>query len=72
MMPRQVISTLADILKFGKYRGKTVAEVIDLDPSYILWMHDEGGFVINEPVYELACVADANNLPPEDFFWQPG
>ena len=70
MMTRQVISTLADILRFGKYRGKTVKEVIDLNPGYILWMHDEG-FVIDDAVYDLACVADANNSPPEDFFWQP-
>lgn len=25
------------ILKFGKYKGKTISEMIDIDPHYILW-----------------------------------
>ena len=29
-----------DVLDFGKYRGKTLTEVIKLDPDYILWLLD--------------------------------
>lgn len=67
---RQAIFTLDDVLTFGVYRGKTVKQVIDLNPGYIIWMHDEG-FVIDEGVYELACIEDANQSPPEEYYWQP-
>ena len=26
-------------INFGKYKGKTVEEVLTLDPSYLLWAH---------------------------------
>ena len=29
-----------DVLDFGKYRGKTLTEVIKLDPDYVLWLLD--------------------------------
>lgn len=28
---------LTGILNFGKYRGKTINDVIDIEPSYLLW-----------------------------------
>jgi uncharacterized protein (DUF3820 family) len=28
---------LTGIINFGKYRGKTIAEILDLDASYLLW-----------------------------------
>ncbi len=68
---RQAISTLADVLTFGKYRGKTVGEVIDLNPGYILWLVDENVIEMPEDMYEGACEEDANQSPPEEFYWQP-
>lgn len=28
------------VLDFGKYKGKTLDEVGDIDPSYICWLHE--------------------------------
>lgn len=28
---------LTGIIHFGKYRGKTIADILDLNPSYLLW-----------------------------------
>ena len=35
------------ILSFGKHKGKCVAEILDLDPSYLEWMvkNIEGAFL---------------------------
>lgn len=38
-----------DVLKFGKYKGRTVLEVIDENPSYIVWcIRNVKGFVIDK------------------------
>lgn len=68
---KQALFTLDDVLTFGKYRGKTVAEVIGLNPGYILWLHDEAGFVVDGDIVDAAYSADANDGPPEDAIWQP-
>lgn len=31
-----------DEMPFGKHKGETVAEVIDDDPSYMVWLLSEG------------------------------
>lgn len=28
------------VLTFGKHKGKTIADVIACDPSYVVWLHD--------------------------------
>lgn len=30
------------ILQFGKHKGKSVEEVLDIDPDYIKWIKDKG------------------------------
>jgi len=30
------------ILKFGKYKGKSVEEVLDINPGYIKWIKEKG------------------------------
>jgi uncharacterized protein (DUF3820 family) len=33
------------VLKFGKFKGKTLEEILDLEPSYIIWL-DEAEIII--------------------------
>jgi uncharacterized protein (DUF3820 family) len=33
-------------IPFGKYIGKTILEISEIDPKYILWLH-------NEKIYEF-------------------
>ena len=34
------MKSLETVLDFGKYKGKTLDEVADIDPSYICWLHE--------------------------------
>lgn len=37
-----------DVLDFGKYRGKTIREIIDIDRNYILWLEaNSDDFIID-------------------------
>jgi uncharacterized protein (DUF3820 family) len=31
--------TFTSIIPFGKYKGKTVRQVISLDSQYLIWLH---------------------------------
>jgi len=64
---------LNDVIVFGgKYKGKTISEVLWYDPSYIVWldskdiMHFEPTILeaANEAVSERNCAYG----DPEDFF----
>lgn len=35
---------LSEKLTFGKYKGKTVADVLIEDPSYLVWAHNNVDF----------------------------
>jgi uncharacterized protein (DUF3820 family) len=72
-MPRQSISVLTDTLTFGKYAhtGKTIKEIIDTDPEYLLWLYEEGAIELHQDILDLAYESDANNSPPEEFYWTP-
>ena len=39
-----------DIIPFGKYRGKRLAEIFYVDPSYVLWLANK--FVVETKRYE--------------------
>jgi hypothetical protein len=41
-------------LTFGKYKGLTVAEVIENDPSYILWLSRLKNYRVAKSVNDLA------------------
>ncbi len=43
--------TTDDIVPFGKYRGKRLAEVYYVDPSYVLWLANK--FVVETKRYEV-------------------
>jgi hypothetical protein len=36
----KVIDEDTDIISFGKYSGKTYREICDIDPEYIIWLHE--------------------------------
>lgn len=42
-------ATNDNIIPFGKYRGKRLAEILYIDPSYILWIANK--FVLENPRY---------------------
>jgi NADH:ubiquinone oxidoreductase subunit len=47
-------------LRFGKYRGKTPAEISEIDPQYLVWMHENvlTHWNMSDLLYR-ECVAEA-------------
>lgn len=47
--------TLDDIINFGKYKGKTIHQVLHSDASYLVWAHNNiKWFKLSEGVYNEA------------------
>lgn len=38
-------------LDFGKYTGKSIAFVLETDPSYLIWMHENTSYKLSEKIY---------------------
>jgi hypothetical protein len=41
-------------LRFGKYQGRTPKELIETDPSYVVWLFDNTDVAISEELYDAA------------------
>lgn len=67
----KVVRHKLDVLDFGKHKDKTVRWVIEHDPSYIIWLNENKICEIPEEIVEEAQISDANQSPPEDWFWTP-
>jgi hypothetical protein len=58
--PVPTIKALTDKLSFGRYKDRTIQEIIEKDPGYILWMHDEHIAIIPERILEYAEESDTD------------
>lgn len=59
--------TYKHIMTFGKYKGKTVKEVIFEDPSYLLWADDNvEGFELSDYLRDKA-----EEMSAEEDYWEP-
>jgi hypothetical protein len=66
---RQNITDYEDVMTFGKYKGKTVEWIWEHNLEYLIWLVDEGVVKMREEMYEAACLDDADNSPPESWFF---
>lgn len=46
-----------DIMPFGKYKGKTIGDIIQENPGYLLWCCDYLDFEVDEECLELINAA---------------
>lgn len=64
---------LESILTFGKYKGKTIQDVLSTNPSYLIWAHDTiSWFKLKEEIYDEAVDAsykEKMNYYIENFDW---
>lgn len=60
----QTIISLGYELKFGKYKGHSVKSIVDIDPSYILWLADEDIMQFSD---EIISMAEEKDL--DDRYW---
>ena len=58
-------------MKFGKHKGETIQEILNSDPSYIIWMYENDVMELGDDIVEDAYCNDANASPPESFYWEP-
>lgn len=59
------------ILEFGKHKGKTLSELADLDPSYLIWLAENA--VLEVPSDLLNYAINATMEPDFDdlhFDWE--
>lgn len=56
-------SSYTYILTFGKYKGKTLKQVLDKDPVYITWLNDN---VSNMPRIKETIVQEAHRRGQEE------
>lgn len=41
-------------MPFGKYRGETIQDILDCDPNYLVWAHNNTDFELGHELLELA------------------
>lgn len=44
-------------LTFGKFKGKTINEVLEIEPSYVLWLHDKTIIKVDDDTLRRAKAA---------------
>jgi len=42
------------MIEFGKFKGKTIEEVIEIEPSYIVWLHGKNLIEIDDETLRKA------------------
>jgi hypothetical protein len=50
------------MIEFGKFKGKTIEEVIEIEPSYIVWLHGKKLIEIDDET-----LRKAKNAQREDY-----
>ena len=56
---------LSEVFDFGKYSGKDVEFVIDVEPFYIAWLldnHDEFDLAVGARKYFVECLKNDDDL----------
>jgi hypothetical protein len=46
------------MITFGKFKGKTIEEVLEIEPSYITWAHSKNLINVDENTLRRAKVAE--------------
>lgn len=51
---KQELKKFTDVLQFGKYKGHSVEFVLNKEPSYIVWLEEEGVCKVSSEIYDEA------------------
>jgi len=65
----QQIVSFYDIIAFGKYKGQTIAWIIERDPDYIMWLDEEAIVKFPRQILDDAYESAMEQSPPEEFFF---
>jgi len=64
---RQYLSSVHDVMAFGKMRGSTVADICHDEPTYLTWLEEMEIVTVDEDLMEIIWEAIANRDQPG--FW---
>jgi hypothetical protein len=64
MAHRQTVKSWNDKITFGKLNGKTFADILQEQPSYIIWLDQEDIAELPKWMIDEATARDANGSPP--------
>jgi len=63
---KQSLTKLADVLLFGKHKGKTIEWILNNYPHYIVWLHDEKVARVSTEIWN-----EAQSLSRDDSYYDP-
>lgn len=69
---KPVIKAKTDVLTFGQYRDKTVRWILEHDPSYIIWLDDEGVCSVSQEILDNAEDEELNQQIDDAMDWWRG
>jgi uncharacterized protein (DUF3820 family) len=49
----EMVTDIKAVLAFGKYKGESLQEIIDNDPQYLLWLHNNTDFELSAELLDL-------------------
>lgn len=65
----QIIRHKLDTLTFGKHKGKTVRWIIEHDPSYIIWLHENKVCEMPEEFVDEAVENDSADASESAYYF---
>lgn len=69
-MANQVVNSKEDIMRFGKYKGRAVKDIMEENAQYLLWLADVKAIVLakelEETIIELASQQHIEYLVSKD------
>lgn len=59
---REPIRDAKHVMTFGKYKDFSINEITEVDPKYLLWLHDNTDFELHADLYDeiTGSVSDWN------------
>jgi hypothetical protein len=61
---REPITDRKQLIGFGKYKAETIQDILDNDPQYLVWLHENTDFELG---HELLEEAENNGKPDHEF-----
>lgn len=49
---REPIRDPKHVMRFGKYKDLAIDEIMEVDPKYLLWLHDNTDFELHADLYD--------------------
>lgn len=64
------ITSVDDVMTFGKYKGQTIEKILDENPGYIVWLEEKKICEVEHEIYNQAQMleSESRDLRNGDFW----